>query len=145
MDGHITSIRLLFYTCWEASLLTMMNPTQTRVTLASWHVVGDENKYQSVDALSISSGIKGYSQDEGRHRTAVFLTHGTTEEGLDFVSVLQPVPHTGKHFQSGYLTPSTATWEVDKGDGCEQREGCERGGRREGKEKTRGRKEEGQG
>lgn len=91
--------------------------------------------------------MKRYGQDEGRRRTTVFLTHGTTEEGLDFVSVLQPVPHTGKLFQSGYLTGSTATWEGDKGmdagrerererGGGDARE--ERGGER--KEKTRERK-----
>lgn len=86
---------------------------------------------------------KGYSQDEERRRTIIFLTHGTTEEGLDFVSVLQPVPHTGKHFQSGYLTASAATREEDKGmyanrerDAREER--GRKGRKRQGKE---GRKE----
>lgn len=60
------------------------------------------------------SKVKGYSQEEGRCQTTVFLTHGTTEEGLDFVSVLQPVPHTGKLFQSGYFTGNAATWEADE-------------------------------
>ena len=85
--------------------------------------------------------MKGYGQNEGRRRSTVFLTHGTTEEGLDFVSVLQPVPHTGKHFQSGYLTAIAATWEVDKGMVASRG----RDGREEGKEKTRERKEEGRG
>lgn len=53
----------------------------------------------------VSSGT-GDETDE----TRVFLTHGTTEEGLDFVSVFQPVPHTGKHFQRGCATANKATW-----------------------------------
>lgn len=51
------------------------------------------------------SSVTGDETDE----TGVFLTHGTTEEGLDFVSVFQPVPHTGKHSQSGFVTANTAT------------------------------------
>lgn len=93
-----------------------MNPTQTRVTLLLYHVVDGEKKQRFTWYYQVSSEKKkGYSQDEERRRTIIFLTHGTTEEGLDFVSVLQPVPHTGKHFQSGYLTASAATREVDKG------------------------------
>lgn len=117
----------------------MKNPNQTRVAFLVYHVAhgGIFFFYQ------VSSEMKGYSQDEGRRGTTVFLTHGTTEEGLDFVSVLQPVPHTGKLFQSGYLTGSTATWEGDKGmdAGRERERGDareERGGER--KEKTRERK-----
>lgn len=44
----------------------------------------------------VSSGTGGETDE-----TRVFLTHGTTEERLDFVSVFQSVPHTGKHFQRG--------------------------------------------
>lgn len=49
-----------------------------------------------------------------------FLTYGTPKQGLDFVSVLQPVPHTGKHFQSGFL--SVTTWETRRTD---RREGVD--------------------
>lgn len=45
----------------------------------------------------------------------MFLTHGTTEERLDFVSVFQSVPHTGKHFQRGCITANKATYEEGKG------------------------------
>lgn len=68
-----------------------------------------KKKHRFTQYYLVSHEMKGYSKDGGRSRTTVFLTHGTTEEGLDFVSVLQPVPHTGKHFQSGYLTASAAT------------------------------------
>lgn len=82
-----------------------------------------EEKQRSPEDYQVSNDVKGSSKDEGRHRTAGFLTHGTTEEGLDFVSVLQPVPHMGKHSQSGYLAASMATGEVDKGmDASRERE-----------------------
>lgn len=64
----------------------------------------------------VNSSVKGKRfQNEGRRRTTVHLTQGTTEERLDFVSVLQPVPHTGKHFQRGCFTASETTQEIDKG------------------------------
>lgn len=87
--------------------------------------------------------MKGYSLDDGRRRTTVFLTHGTTEEGLDFVSVLQPVPHMGKHSQSGYLAASQTTWEADTGlDASREREtqrrrGAGKKGRDKGKKEER--------
>lgn len=90
--------------------------------------------------------MKGFSKDGGGHRTTVFLTHGTTEEGLDFVSVLQPVPHTGKHFQSGYLTASASTWTGGgrQRDGCKEREKGvreEKGGKGRKRQGREGRKE----
>lgn len=52
----------------------------------------------------VSSGTGGEADE-----TRVFLTHGTTEERLDLVSVFQSVPHTGKHFQRGCVTADKAT------------------------------------
>lgn len=52
-----------------------------------------------------------------KHSTPVLLTHGTAEEGLDFVSVLQPVPHTGKQFQFGYLNRQVMDANKDREGG----------------------------
>lgn len=93
-----------------------------------------KKKHRFTQYYLVSHEMKGYSKDGGRSRTTVFLTHGTTEEGLDFVSVLQPVPHTGKHFQSGYLTASAATW----GGGGRHKDGCKE--REKGVREEKGRK-----
>lgn len=110
----------------------MKNPCETRFAVLIHCVAGDgDEKHRLTWYYTVSSEMKGYSQDEGGHRTAVFLTSGTAEEGHDFVSVLQPVPHTGKHFQRDYRT---ATWEEDEGmDGNGER-GAERERGRQGKE-----------
>jgi len=69
--------------------------------------------------------MKGYSHGD-------FLTRGTPEEGLDFVSVLQPVPYTGKHF-GGYLTAKCGHMGGRQRNRCKQR-------KRDGREEERGKK-----
>lgn len=62
-----------------------------------------------------------------------FLTRGTAEEGLDFVSVLQLVPCVLKLFQCVWLP---VTCEGEERDGCKLRE-MERGEMHRGKGQVR--------
>lgn len=78
--------------------------------------------------------VSGGTGDE-TDQTRVFLTHGTTEEGLDSVSVFQPVPHTGKHFQSGCVTVKQSHRGGGRGRGRQkwiQAEGGRKGRRDKG-------------
>lgn len=71
--------------------------------LALWH---EYNSIKHTAARTIEAGEQK-GQNKARHWTTVFLTYGTPKQGLDFVSVLQPVPRAGKHFQSGFLSVTT--------------------------------------
>lgn len=77
-------------------LQTVMNPVQTKVTLLLFQVADGGNNHRFAWCYKDSSEMKARVKDNTGQE---FLTHGTTEEGLHFVFVLQLVPHAGKHVQ----------------------------------------------